>query len=219
MVSPRSAAYKVGNSLACLDTTMNLMGYAVPPNVPVPRIDATMSFGERAVAFADWCSAYYTHPFYHSGEAKGKRDVSNLMPLPPTPDKRARPSTYEMLSEDEKESCMDVYVRDSEMLYLALSPKLFYDCTLGTFLADHAEDSGTFLPDLRIAFMYCEASIWGAIVGSWDIEADIEKWEKEKRTVRPVTLKSVPGANHFVCPFSSTTHKNRRADDVTVPLG
>ena len=99
-----------------------------------------------------------------------------------------------------------MYALGGEIDFLSArsDPRVIYDLTKGTFLADHdsadPKTSPPFLPNLKITYLYCKASVWTCVVGSWDIEDDIAKWKKEGRVLRPITIHGVDGANHFVSP-------------------
>lgn len=113
-------------------------------------------------------------------------------------DNQLRPSTYETMSVVERAACTYTAIGGIEQSFLSFNPSTFYDITLGTFLADHASLSKPLLPNLKISYVYCEASIWSSVFGAWNIEDSISKWKEEKRKVRLTSIRGVKGANHFV---------------------
>lgn len=199
--------------LNAIDTTMNLMGYPIPPDVPYPRPNPADPLSQRIKVFAEWCSAYYIHPHFNSPNLHPEKHVKNLMHLPLTGPEKPKPATVETMSQEEKDACIDAQAGDTEAKTLGLNPKTLYDLTIGTFLADHEhpnrdergpdadKSAQTFLPDLQISYVYCQESLWSSTLAWWDLEEDIQKWKEEKRVLRPMAVRAIPGANHFVSCF------------------
>ena len=176
--------------------------------MPYPRVNPDLfpTHEERANFFSNWVSSYYAHPFFSSDLTPEERDknVKNLIPLIPNNDEKYRPSTFEAMSQAERDECLHVPGGDFDLLLILTGPHVLFDLTRGTFLADHDSAGGDkiskapFLKDMKITYIYCQASMWATVAGAWNVENDIGTWTKEGRNVRPTTILGVEGANHFV---------------------
>lgn len=54
------------------------------------------------------------------------------------------------------------------------------------------------LRKLKVRMVFGLSSVWSIPWAVWELEKDVQRWSEEGKTIRPIKLLPVEGANHFV---------------------
>jgi hypothetical protein len=167
------------------DTTFRFHTSIAPPvSDPYgPFTDPDIPDAERPAAFGLWVSSYFAHADIHSG------DWTKLAYKEGRTDRKPTVTTY---SAEDAAELMD--------------PPAFREAALFQTGSAHPDEfsikalieSSHLCPDVRIAVIYADSSIWECVTAPWILKEQIKKAEDAGGKARPTKYVEAKDANHFL---------------------
>lgn len=175
------------------------------PNGYDPFVDPSIPQSKMPSTLVKYFSSYYAHPYVAYDLAdlpvveKQKREFNassfqmRMHDVPPFP-----PSS-EVGDTEEFSATIDIApAMRSEKGYRTINPARLQSLIEDTFIQKHDREGKTTGLNYSILILYGNASVWGTIRGSWEMENDVIRWKSEGRRMRQVDFRCMDGANHFV---------------------
>jgi hypothetical protein len=154
---------------------------------------------QRVPRFYSWVSTYYTH----SDLARRTRDPALLdtAPLPYPAPPCARPATLDVIDSASLEAVSwPGPIQGSEGLLHGMPLSLAFEQTRRLLLD---RDVGGVLPRCKVVVIWGENTLWEMAGAAWAVERLYKEREAAGQVGRALEVVEMPGANHFVRPFSS----------------
>ena len=193
------------------ETSNSGLGFPAPEGGYQPLTDPEIPLRLRGLHLGSWVSSYYKHPIYtfpSGSSVKENRIMTNLQVRMPTAPHR--PATMDTFNPEEMLACLDSAPgpRSEQAVFSIIRPTTLYEQTSSALHLNSnlglenetpkKESSISLLPKLKIEVVYGYESVWSIQWAVWEIEKNIEKWNAEGGTIRPVKFTAAETANHFV---------------------
>jgi len=163
------------------------MGYEPPPGAYHPLTSAKVPHKDSHAVFHQFIWTYYQHPSLRDKALSGLHMKA--------PEGVEHASSY--FSPEEFAACTDgAPANRSETQFYpnhrAITPVL-RDQFMGAILLD----GNSVLSGVAVHFLYCTATIWTILWGTWAAKKEIAVWKHEGKRTRAVTFETAHGENHF----------------------
>ena len=181
------------------DGPFHVMGYPLPEDPYNPLWDPTLGADTTRV-FANWVSGYFQH-----GETADT--IERRVPLE-TP-----PPTLSTLTDEERDSALypgpgNPGGSDDLLLlagiksdfFIELKDKALYPPAEKSSAPESEDEEETTdaWRDVEVRYLWCDRSVWEMTWTSWKLREELRQAKEAKRSMRPLKVVRLRGANHFV---------------------
>lgn len=164
------------------------LGYQAPgSDLYNPLRDASLMPEDRMHKFQVWVSGYYKHGD-SAAELEPRVHLDNPIP------------TFLTMTANDKASALHLppaYSGGSDTLLVQSGGRH----GLFAYLREHMlypSSAPNKWDDVELRYVWCDQSLWEMVWSAWAFREELDNAEKIGKKSRKVTIKRVPGANHFV---------------------
>ncbi|CDO68845.1 hypothetical protein BN946_scf184805.g54 [Trametes cinnabarina] len=174
------------------DVPACLLGYPYPTQDPYnPLLDTSLNLEEKAHALMKWLTSYFSHADLDNPDALERRKAL-----------RHPSSALARMSNEEGECIMHVPPgspggSDWTLLFGCYIYGVFPRLRKRALYPAVADDMGEDWSNIELRHIWGDCTVWEVPYGVIQLRQELAKAEGEGRSVRPVTMVRLRGANHF----------------------